>query len=74
MRKGSFFLMTCDWLQPPFKTARWLGALTVSYLFGVLVMVAIPEDEVNGVNFRHLMVLIPLFISYGNYHTLFCTE
>lgn len=45
-----------------------MGSVVVSYLFGQLVLLAIPEDEIYDINFKHLMILVPLAVAYGNYH------
>lgn len=44
---------------------RFLGAVVVAYLFGQLVLMAIPEDEINGINFKPLIILVPLAVAYG---------
>ncbi|XP_014206639.1 dnaJ homolog subfamily C member 22 [Copidosoma floridanum] len=53
--------------KPPFESVRFLGAVVVSYLFGQLVLVAIPEDEINGINFKHLIIFVPLAVAYGTW-------
>ncbi|XP_001608046.1 dnaJ homolog subfamily C member 22 [Nasonia vitripennis] len=53
--------------KPPFGTVRFLGAIIVSYLFGQLVLLAIPEDEINGINFKPLIIFIPLAVAYGTW-------
>ncbi|CAH2019977.1 unnamed protein product, partial [Acanthoscelides obtectus] len=52
--------------QPPFSSSRFISAITVSYLWGQLVKLAIPEEEVAGINwmpFCHW--LIPFAIGLG---------
>lgn len=44
-----------------------MGAIIVSYLFGQLVLMAIPEDEINGINFKPLIIFIPLAVAYGKF-------
>ncbi|CAH1963930.1 unnamed protein product [Acanthoscelides obtectus] len=52
--------------KPPFSSSRFISAITVSYLWGQLVKLAIPEEEVAGINwmpFCHW--LIPFAIGLG---------
>ncbi|CRL01978.1 CLUMA_CG015048, isoform A [Clunio marinus] len=51
--------------KPEFSTTRFLGEIMMSYLFGQLVMIAIPEDEFMGINFRFLLWTIPFFSALG---------
>lgn len=51
--------------KPEFSTIRFLGEIMVSYLFGQLVMIAIPEEEFMGVNWRFLLWTIPFFTALG---------
>ena len=44
---------------------RFLGAVIVSYLFGCLLFLAIPDDEIRGINFKPLIILVPLVVAYG---------
>ncbi|XP_058805513.1 dnaJ homolog subfamily C member 22-like [Phymastichus coffea] len=53
--------------KPPFATLRFVGAVMVSYLFGQLVLIAVPEDEIIGINFKRLIILIPLAVAYGTW-------
>lgn len=51
--------------KPPFSTSRFISAIMVGYLWGQLVMLAIPEDEVAGINWNYLHWLIPLAVALG---------
>ncbi|XP_051175460.1 dnaJ homolog subfamily C member 22 [Leptopilina boulardi] len=53
--------------RPPFSTVRFLGSSCVSYLFGQLLYSSIPEEEFNGINFRHLIILVPGAIALGTW-------
>ncbi|XP_012279311.1 dnaJ homolog subfamily C member 22 [Orussus abietinus] len=53
--------------KPPFSVVRFLGALVVSYVWGQLVYIAIPEDEVHGINFRPLIIFIPAAVALGTW-------
>ncbi|KAJ8688656.1 hypothetical protein QAD02_024451 [Eretmocerus hayati] len=53
--------------KPPFGSVRYLGAVVVSYLFGQLLLMAVPEDEVNGINFRHLIIFVPFAVAFGTW-------
>lgn len=52
-------------LQPPFSAVRFAAEAAVSYLWAELFNSAIPQDEVYGINFRHLLILIPAVIALG---------
>ncbi|XP_054013596.1 dnaJ homolog subfamily C member 22 [Hylaeus anthracinus] len=51
--------------KPPFSTARFAAETAVAYLWAELYRSAIPEDEVFGINFRHLLILTPFVIALG---------
>ncbi|XP_076623577.1 TM2 and DnaJ domain-containing protein wurst [Colletes latitarsis] len=51
--------------KPPFATARFVAETAVAYLWAELYRSAIPEDEVFGINFRHLLVFTPFVIALG---------
>ncbi|XP_057334756.1 dnaJ homolog subfamily C member 22 [Microplitis mediator] len=51
--------------KPTFSTVRFIGALIVGYLWGLLLWMAIPQDEIYGMNLRHLMILVPLAVALG---------
>ncbi|XP_015607451.1 dnaJ homolog subfamily C member 22 [Cephus cinctus] len=51
--------------KPPYSTVRFLGAVIVSYLWGQLIYLAIPNEEINGINFRPLMIFIPAGVALG---------
>ncbi|KAL7296252.1 hypothetical protein TKK_0010488 [Trichogramma kaykai] len=51
--------------KPPYNWLRCTLACVLAYWFGQLVLLAIPKDEVNGMNFKPLMVLVPLAVSLG---------
>lgn len=52
-------------LQPPFSVSRFISAIMVAYFWGQLIMMAIPEDEIYGINWNHLQWLIPLGVGMG---------
>nr|CAI5850414.1 unnamed protein product [Callosobruchus analis] len=43
--------------KPPFSSSRFISAITVSYLWGQLVKLAIPEEEVAGINWMPISYL-----------------
>lgn len=51
--------------KPEFSTIRFLGQIMMSYLFGQVVMIAIPEDELWGINWRFLLWTVPFFSALG---------
>ncbi|XP_032674441.1 dnaJ homolog subfamily C member 22 [Odontomachus brunneus] len=51
--------------KPPFSAARFVAETSVSYLWAELFRSAIPQDEVFGINFRHLVILTPAVIALG---------
>ncbi|GLH16351.1 DnaJ protein homolog 1 [Gryllus bimaculatus] len=51
--------------RPPFSMTRFCGMVIVSYLFGSVVMLAIPEDEVANINWNFLMIFVPLACAVG---------
>lgn len=51
--------------KPSFSTTRFLSAVVISYIYGQVAMIAIPEDAVNGVNLMHLHWIIPFFMAAG---------
>ncbi|CAH1167384.1 unnamed protein product [Phyllotreta striolata] len=52
--------------KPPFSTSRFISAIMVGYLWGQLVMLAIPEDELGGINLNsYLHWFIPLAAALG---------
>lgn len=51
--------------KPEFSTIRFLGEIMMSYLFGQMVMIAIPEDEFMGINWRFLLWTVPFFSALG---------
>ncbi|CAO1401361.1 unnamed protein product [Diamesa tonsa] len=53
--------------KPEFSTVRFLGQIMMSYLFGQVVMIAVPEDEFMGINWRFLLWTIPFFSALGVY-------
>lgn len=54
--------------QPPFSGSRFVSAIMVGYLWGQLVMFAIPEDNFGDIDWRFLNWLIPAAIGLGKYH------
>ncbi|KAL7306778.1 hypothetical protein TKK_0001140 [Trichogramma kaykai] len=53
--------------KPPFASVRYVGATIVAYLFGQLFIMAIPGDEIYGINFRPLMILTPIAVAFGTW-------
>lgn len=51
--------------RPPFSMIRFSGAFMVAYLFGQLIMIAIPEYDFGGINWSFLHWLIPFGVSLG---------
>lgn len=51
--------------KPSFNTTRFLSAVIISYIYGQVAMMAIPEEAVNGVNLLHLHWIIPFFMAAG---------
>ncbi|XP_078041548.1 TM2 and DnaJ domain-containing protein wurst isoform X2 [Augochlora pura] len=51
--------------KPPFSTVRFAAETGVAYLWAGIYRSAIPEDEVYGINFRHLLLLTPFVIAFG---------
>ena len=51
--------------KPPFSTWRFVGAITVGYPWGQVVMIAIPEEVYAGVDWSFLHWLIPLGCALG---------
>lgn len=51
--------------KPPFSMIRFSGAFMVAYLFGQLIMIAIPEYDFGGINWSFLHWLIPFGVSLG---------
>ncbi|KAJ8924741.1 hypothetical protein NQ315_000894 [Exocentrus adspersus] len=52
--------------KPPFSTSRFISAITVSYMWGQLIMLAIPEEEIGGINWNSIFHwFIPLAVALG---------
>lgn len=51
--------------KPPFSTTRFCGMVIVGYLWASVLMLAVPEDEVAGINWRFLLFLGPLACALG---------
>ena len=51
--------------QPPFSSTRFCGMVIVAYLWGSVLWLAIPEEEVGGINWRWLIVFVPLACALG---------
>lgn len=62
---GKYIEKMRTYKKPEFSTIRFLGQIMVSYLFGQLAMIAIPEDEILGINWRILLWTIPFFTALG---------
>jgi len=52
-------------LQPPFSAVRFAAETAVAYLWAELFNSAIPQEEVYGINFRHMLMLVPAVIALG---------
>lgn len=51
--------------KPPFSYGRFLGAFAVAYIYGQVVMIAIPESDFAGINWSFLHWVIPFAVSLG---------
>ncbi|KAK0180855.1 hypothetical protein PV327_003192 [Microctonus hyperodae] len=51
--------------KPSSSTVRFIGQIITGYLWAELLWMAIPQDEVYGINFRPLIILIPAAIALG---------
>ncbi|KAL2732294.1 dnaJ subfamily C member 22 [Vespula maculifrons] len=51
--------------KPPFSTVRFAAGNAVAYFWAEIYCSAIPQDEINGINFRHLIILTPAIIALG---------
>ncbi|XP_034947609.1 dnaJ homolog subfamily C member 22 [Chelonus insularis] len=51
--------------KPPFSTVRFVGAIIISYIWGQLTWMAIPQEEIYGMNLRPLMILVPFSVALG---------
>ncbi|XP_046395454.1 dnaJ homolog subfamily C member 22 [Ischnura elegans] len=51
--------------KPPFSTNRFIGMVVVAYLWSSVVLLAIPEDEVSGINWHWLRIFAPLGCALG---------
>ncbi|EAT38114.1 AAEL009967-PA [Aedes aegypti] len=51
--------------KPPFQTPRFLMGIMVGYLFGQVIMIAIPQEVFAGVDWTFLHWLIPLGVAIG---------
>ncbi|KAK5642835.1 hypothetical protein RI129_009002 [Pyrocoelia pectoralis] len=51
--------------KPPFSTSRFLSAITVGYFWGQLLLLAIPEEEFGGINWKFLQWLVPAGVTAG---------
>lgn len=51
--------------KPPFSSVRYATENAVAYFWAEIFLNAIPEDEIFGINFRHLLLLTPLVIALG---------
>jgi len=52
-------------LQPPFSAVRFAAETAVAYLWAELFNSAIPQEEIYGINFRHMLILVPAVIALG---------
>ncbi|XP_011160116.1 dnaJ homolog subfamily C member 22 [Solenopsis invicta] len=51
--------------KPPFSGVRFAAETAVAYLWAELFNSAIPQEEIYGINFRHLLILIPAVVALG---------
>ncbi|CAB3384689.1 Hypothetical predicted protein [Cloeon dipterum] len=51
--------------KPPFSSIRFMSMVLVSYIWSCIFWMAIPEDEVGGINFRPLIYLTPIPCALG---------
>lgn len=51
--------------KPEFSINRFVGAIMVSYLWGQLIIIATPEDDLLGINWKFLHWFVPLFCALG---------
>ncbi|XP_032527622.1 dnaJ homolog subfamily C member 22 [Danaus plexippus] len=51
--------------KPPFSMNRFTGMLMVSYSWGQMMMLAVPPEEIWGINFRYLNFLVPFVVALG---------
>ncbi|XP_067640887.1 dnaJ homolog subfamily C member 22 [Eurosta solidaginis] len=51
--------------RPPYSARRFVGEVMIGYLFGQLVLMAIPETIFGGIDWSFLHWLIPVFVSLG---------
>lgn len=51
--------------QPPFSSTRFCGMVVVAYLWSSVLWLAIPEEQVGGINWRWLIVFVPLACALG---------
>lgn len=51
--------------KPPHSTSRFISALMVGYLWGQLVMIAIPEEVVGGIDWNFIHWFIPFAVALG---------
>ncbi|XP_046996856.1 dnaJ homolog subfamily C member 22 [Schistocerca americana] len=50
---------------PPFSLTRYTGMIIVAYVFTSVLMLAIPEEEVGGIDWNWLVVFVPLACALG---------
>ncbi|KAL1517312.1 hypothetical protein ABEB36_001092 [Hypothenemus hampei] len=52
--------------KPPFSASRFISAVMVGYLWGQLILLAIPQNEIGGVNWNtYFHWFIPLAVALG---------
>lgn len=51
--------------RPPFSTNKFLGQIMISYLWCQVFLMAIPDDEFKGINFKFLHWLVPFVVALG---------
>ncbi|KAK2587881.1 hypothetical protein KPH14_003978 [Odynerus spinipes] len=51
--------------KPAFSTLRFAAQNAVAYVWAEIYCSAIPQDEIYGINFRHLILLSPAVIALG---------
>lgn len=51
--------------KPPFSTNRFIGAILISYLWGQIILLAIPEMTIFDINFSFLHWTVPFVVALG---------
>ncbi|XP_017771710.1 PREDICTED: dnaJ homolog subfamily C member 22 [Nicrophorus vespilloides] len=51
--------------KPPFSTSRFTSAIMVGYLWGQLILIAIPQNDFAGINWSFVHWVVPLAVGLG---------